>query len=211
MLPIVFVTGFGPFGDHEVNASWVSVQEMAKLGLGEDVDLRVEELPVEYKAVKQTVPTIWKKYKPKLMVHVGVSGLARNITLEQVAHNSGYERLDVQCKCPDSKCCVDDGDDTLVSLLDMEDICTRVNQTETEGTPVVASYDAGRYLCDFSYYTSLHCGSRNAAFIHVPPLDKPFSAQVLGSALREIILTMLKFLKEKKEEGTAGLSLQNHC
>lgn len=53
----------------------------------------------------------------------------------------------------------------------------------------------GRYLCDYTYYTSLHLGHRRCAFIHVPPLDKPYSSRDLGRALQATVLEMLKLLE----------------
>ena len=32
----------------------------------------------------------------QLVVHVGVSGIAKGLTLEQLAHNDGYDKCDVQ-------------------------------------------------------------------------------------------------------------------
>ena len=49
----VVVTGFGPFGAHKVNASWVAVQELKAIGLEDPfVDLVVEEITVAYDYVK---------------------------------------------------------------------------------------------------------------------------------------------------------------
>lgn len=59
-------TGFGPFGMHQINASWVAVSELAKLGIADDVDLVVQEVPVEYEAVKKMVPALWEKHKPSV-------------------------------------------------------------------------------------------------------------------------------------------------
>ncbi len=59
-------TGFGPFGNHAVNSSWVSVQELAKEGLSDDIHLVVEEIPVEYDTVKKVIPELWKQHKPKV-------------------------------------------------------------------------------------------------------------------------------------------------
>ncbi|KAM5310580.1 pyroglutamyl-peptidase 1 isoform 3-T4 [Glossophaga mutica] len=62
----VVVTGFGPFGEHTVNASWVAVQELEKLGLGDSVDLHVYEIPVEYKTVQRLIPALWEKHSPQV-------------------------------------------------------------------------------------------------------------------------------------------------
>ncbi|XP_044311918.1 pyroglutamyl-peptidase 1 isoform X2 [Varanus komodoensis] len=62
----VVVTGFGPFGEHSVNASWIAVQELEKMGLREDVDLHVYEIPVEYQAVQRLIPALWEKHSPQV-------------------------------------------------------------------------------------------------------------------------------------------------
>ncbi|XP_069332780.1 pyroglutamyl-peptidase 1 isoform X4 [Eulemur rufifrons] len=56
---------FGPFGEHTVNASWIAVQELEKLGLGDSVDLHVYEIPVEYKTVQRLIPALWEKHSPQ--------------------------------------------------------------------------------------------------------------------------------------------------
>ncbi|XP_045216934.2 pyroglutamyl-peptidase 1-like [Mercenaria mercenaria] len=183
----VVVTGFGPFGSHKVNASWECVKLLKEQGLGEEVDVFIYELPVEYNTVKRQVPQIWDSHKPDLVVHVGVSGIAKEITLEQQAHNDGYDREDIQnCKA-DDLCCVPGADDCLIAGLDMENVCDKVNKSGTK-TRAVVSHDAGRYLCDFSYFTSLHINRNRTAFIHVPPLGQPYSIEELVEALRVAIL-----------------------
>lgn len=84
----VIVTGFEPFGEHKVNASWVAVQELEQLGLGESVNLHVCEIPVEYQAIQRLMPSLWEEHQPQLVVHVGVSGLATTVTLEQCGTHS---------------------------------------------------------------------------------------------------------------------------
>ena len=62
-------TGFGPFGHHHINASWVAVQELEKMGLGDEANLVTMEIPVNYDHVKTEVPNIWKHHKPKVCKH----------------------------------------------------------------------------------------------------------------------------------------------
>ncbi|XP_039623130.1 pyroglutamyl-peptidase 1 [Polypterus senegalus] len=195
----VVVTGFGPFGEHTVNASWVAVQELKKLGLGNDVDLHVLEVPVEYQAVQRIVPTLWKRYKPQLVVHVGLSGMATTVTLEKCGHNEGYKGLDNCGFCPDSHCCVDGGPHCIESVIDMDSVCKRMAASGL-GVAVSVSKDAGRYLCDFTYYTSLYLSHGRSAFIHVPPLGKPYSGEELGRALQAILQEMLDILASAEEE-----------
>uniref|UniRef100_UPI003AAB103A pyroglutamyl-peptidase 1 n=1 Tax=Centroberyx gerrardi TaxID=166262 RepID=UPI003AAB103A len=195
----VIVTGFEPFGEHTVNSSWVAVQELERLGLGEAVDLHVCEVPVEYQAVQSLLPSLWKQHQPQLVVHVGVSGLATTVTLEQCGHNEGYRRLDNCSFCPASQCCMENGPDCIHSVLDMDTVCKKVNDSGL-GVTVSVSKDAGRYLCDYTYYTSLYLGQGRCAFVHVPPLGKPYSSQDLGRALQVLVQEMLELLDRAEEQ-----------
>ncbi|KAM9719754.1 pyroglutamyl-peptidase 1-like [Menidia menidia] len=195
----IIVTGFEPFGEHTVNSSWIAVQELDRLGLGEAVDLYVCEVPVEYQAVQKLLPTLFKEHQPQLVVHVGVSGLATTVTLEQCGHNNGYKRLDNCSFCPASQSCMENGPDCIKSALDMDTVCKRVNDSNI-GITVSVSKDAGRYLCDYTYYTSLYLGQGRAAFVHVPPLGKPYSSQDLGRGLQVVIQEMLKLVEGKYTE-----------
>ncbi|KAK5612972.1 Pyroglutamyl-peptidase 1 [Crenichthys baileyi] len=189
----VVVTGFEPFGEHAVNSSWVAVQELERLGLGEAVDLHVCELPVDYQAVENILPSLWKEHQPQLAVHVGVSGLATSVTLEQCGHNKGYKRLDNRSFCPASHCCMENGPDCIKSIIDMDTVCKRVNGSNI-GITVCVSKDAGRYLCDYTYYTSLHQGQGRSAFVHVPPLGGPYSSGELGRGLQAVVKEMMSLL-----------------
>ncbi|XP_077415732.1 pyroglutamyl-peptidase 1 isoform X1 [Vanacampus margaritifer] len=201
--PWVTVPSFEPFGQHAVNSSWVAVQELERLGLGEGVDLHVCEVPVEYQAVQSLLPSLWEQHIPQLVVHVGVSGLATTVTLEQCGHNKGYKRPDNCRFCPASQCCMEDGPDCISSLLDMDTVCERVNDADV-GVTVSVSKDAGRYLCDYTYYSSLFLGHGRSAFIHVPPLGKPYSSQQLGRALQAVVQEMLTLLEVANIE-------EQHC
>ncbi|CAH1797314.1 unnamed protein product [Owenia fusiformis] len=190
----VVVTGFGPFGNHYVNASWLAVQELEKLGLREDIELITFEIPVKYASVKTILPELWEKHNPMLMIHVGVSGIAKSLTFEQQAHNDGYDKYDVDNCHPDSECCIEGGDQCLVSQIDMNRVVEAVNNSTKCSVQSIVSTDPGRYLCDFSFYTSLHINRSCSAFIHVPPIAKPYSALQLAEGIKVGILDMLEQL-----------------
>lgn len=90
--PTLLITGFGPFGHYERNPSW----EIAKLVKVTGVNIIREYLPVEYDLVEKTVPQLWNKYQPDLVIHCGVSGLAAGLTIEKVAACGLYTRKDVK-------------------------------------------------------------------------------------------------------------------
>ncbi|KAG8454653.1 hypothetical protein GDO86_001030 [Hymenochirus boettgeri] len=194
---VIVVTGFGPFGEHTVNASWVAVQELEKLGLGEEIDLHIYEIPVEYQTVQKLIPGLWDKHSPQLIVHVGVSGMATTVTLEKCGHNIGYLGLDNCQFCPDTQCCVEGGPECLNSIVDMDLVCKRATAADL-GVEFTVSTDAGRYLCDFTYYTSLYQSHGRSVFIHVPPLGKPYAATQLGLAIQMIIKVILDMIEQSE-------------
>nr|CAG4644356.1 EOG090X0F1W [Lepidurus arcticus] len=205
---LVLVTGFGPFGAHSVNASWEAVKLLPALGLDEEFKIRlvIREIPVEYDYIQENIPKLWDTFKPKLTVHVGVSGVTSEVCLEQQGFNSGYNKPDVKNKTPlllnsrldqellnNSLCkdgvCVKGGPQCIVSDINMGLVCEELNSNSELVSCV--SRDPGRYLCDFTYYSSLHIDQSRTAFIHVPPLDKPYSAQQLAQMLKLAIRSML--------------------
>lgn len=42
-------------------------------------------------------------------------------------------------------------------------------------------------MCEFIYYTSLSIDEKRTLFVHVPPLDEPFTKEELAMALEVII------------------------
>lgn len=76
------------------------------------------------------------------MVHVGVSSIASEITLEMEAHRSGYCLLDTQGRVPATGCCCLPGEECLKSTLDIPSIGLTVSQQD--GVPACVSSNAGR-------------------------------------------------------------------
>ncbi|XP_054858144.1 pyroglutamyl-peptidase 1-like protein [Eublepharis macularius] len=186
----VVVTGFGPFRQHLVNSSWEAVKELSKLGLGSEVNLHIAELPVAYQKAKELVCEIWATLQPHLVIHVGLDSASKAIIiLEQCGKNRGYKERDLCGFLPEDGCCVLEGPERIESTINIKGVWKKLL---VEGIDIVFSRDAGRYICDFTYYTSLYYGNGRAAFIHVPPLSKWVTAEFLGRKLQTIILEMLK-------------------
>ena len=66
--------------------------------------LITEEIPVCYDFVQEQVPKKWRSENDHsdviAMLHVGVSSIANRVTLEEQANNEGYNRSDINGKCP---------------------------------------------------------------------------------------------------------------
>ncbi|XP_074693509.1 LOW QUALITY PROTEIN: pyroglutamyl-peptidase 1-like protein [Strix aluco] len=188
---------FGPFRQYLVNSSWEAVKELSKRGLGKNIDLHIMQLPVVYQKAKEQVFKIWTTLHPLLTVHVGLASSAKAlIILEQCGKNKGYQEMDACGLHPEGGCCMLDGPEKIESTINMKSLWKNIS---VEGIDIIFSRDAGRYICDYTYYTSLYYGNGRAAFIHVPPLSKSVTAEFLGKALQTIILEMLKQCGKERE------------
>jgi len=78
------------------------------------------------------------------MVHLGVSHLAKMLTVELVANGHGYCGMDVHGNGPDDQCLINNVIETglKIECTDELDICT--------------SRDAGRYLWEFIVFLNFH-------------------------------------------------------
>ncbi|XP_015280038.1 PREDICTED: pyroglutamyl-peptidase 1-like protein isoform X3 [Gekko japonicus] len=143
----------------------------------------------------------------KLVIHVGLASASRaTILLEQCGKNKGYKERDVCGFLPEDGCCVSEGPERIESTINMKRVWKNLL---TEGIDAVFSRDAGRYVCDYTYYTSLYYGNGRAAFIHVPPLSKWVTAEFLGRTLQRVILEMLKQCKQENRERSKGEPLED--
>ncbi|XP_067612224.1 pyroglutamyl-peptidase 1-like protein isoform X2 [Pseudorca crassidens] len=174
-------------------------KELSKLGLGRDmeVELRILQLPVDYREVKQRVTRIWEDLQPQLVVHVGMDPTAKAIFLEQCGKNWGYRDADIRGFHPERGVCLPDGPEVIASGVSMRAVSRRA---VVEGVEVAFSRDAGRYVCDYTYYLSLHHGNGCAALVHVPPLSPSLPASLLGKALQVIIQEMLEETEKARSQ-----------
>ncbi|XP_051004675.1 pyroglutamyl-peptidase 1-like protein [Acomys russatus] len=123
------------------------------------------------------------------------------VFLEQCGKNRGYRDTDVRGFRPDGGVCLPGGPEVMLSVVSMKDVCRRVAVEDVE---VAFSRDAGRYICDYTYYLSLHFGCGHAALIHVPPLSHWLPASLLGKTLRVIIREMLEESGEVQTRSAAA-------
>ncbi|XP_048225502.1 pyroglutamyl-peptidase 1-like protein isoform X1 [Perognathus longimembris pacificus] len=212
----VVVTGFGPFRQHLVNSSWEAVKELAKLGLGTrpELELHISQLPVDYREAERRVASIWEDLHPQLAVHVGMDSSAKVIFLEQYGKNRGYRDADIRGFRPEDGVCLAGGPEVIASVVSMKAVCKCVAVEDVE---VAFSGDAGRYVCDYIYYSSLHHGNGHAVLVHVPPLSRGLPASLLGKALQVIIQKMLEENGEspsskpsQRKSGSTGIAAKRN-
>ena len=57
-----------------------------------------------------------------------------------------------------------------------------------------------RYVCEFTYFTSLNIDNSRTAFIHVPVLNKPYSAADLAEGIKAILRVLIEKLRTQQQD-----------
>ncbi|KAK4192812.1 Pyroglutamyl-peptidase 1 [Podospora australis] len=239
----VLITGFAPFKeDYPVNPSWEIAKSLpeylppirAKTTTTArppvtipPVRLHVhpEAVHVGYTAVRELVPKLWEDpSKYDVAIHIGMAGPRLHHSIERRGHRDGYNGLDVdgnrlnddERREREGKDWVWDGcPEELLSDFDLEDVLVRWRANSPKWSDLRISEDAGHYLCDFIYYSSLahlyRLGERRkVVFLHVP-CDAGERAVEAG---RELLLQLVRSIvesetarkeREKKEQARKDL------
>ncbi|MDF1667564.1 MAG: pyroglutamyl-peptidase I [Planctomycetota bacterium] len=190
--PVVLLTGFGPFGSHSKNPSWIGAKGVnGKVIEGHKV-VSVE-LPVDYRKVWQRVPELIKEHNPAVVIHFGVF-MNGPLRFERQARNSIGTLNDVAGYHPEDGRVVEDGPMIYESRLPEAELLDQMPKANFE---MIASEDAGRYVCEFTFFTEIYfqekLGKRSSAgFIHVAPLNRPLSARKLKKAMAKAVEIVLK-------------------
>ncbi|XP_001353170.3 pyroglutamyl-peptidase 1 [Drosophila pseudoobscura] len=202
---LIIVSGFGPFiGHEEINASWEAVKLLPELLThnGIEYDLEKRLVSVEYEAVDEACAEIWSR-QPEMVIHVGVSGIAQCVYVEKLAYNHKFRRPDNSGQYLSNGSCVlphNGKANVLRCGLDVDKIVEAVNATcEACVAPAIpnnshkslgatrASKNVGDFLCGYIYLKSLDVDSKRSLFVHVPPVNKPFSTEQTADIVLKII------------------------
>ncbi|KAI1386984.1 peptidase [Hypoxylon trugodes] len=199
----VLVTGFGPFKEqYPVNPAWEitsSLPDYLPPNRAKDpASSRSSDAPplpavrilkhgpvrVNYEVVRDTVPKLWDNTERKLdyVIHIGMAGPQHVYAIERRGHRDGYDKKDVdgellgdeqRRKREGDKWIWNDVPAELLTDLDIDSIHQKWVEYSPDNLRLKVSEDAGRYLCDFIYFSSLaHLYKqerpRKVIFFHVP-------------------------------------------
>ncbi|KAJ2769177.1 hypothetical protein IWQ57_003215, partial [Coemansia nantahalensis] len=156
------LTGFEPFGEPRpsTNRSWEAVRQLAGEAIAADggavVACHCHRLPVSYADVSAAVPRLHGSADWSIVIHCG-AGRSGAVQLERLAHRAGYERAGnggAQDLPPGGRVPGYDGaGDELATDVDVGNVRSAL---EDRGwTAAQTSSDAGRYVCEYTYYSSL--------------------------------------------------------
>ncbi|KAJ2910084.1 pyroglutamyl-peptidase activity protein [Coemansia aciculifera] len=201
------ITGFEPFGTPRPsdNRSWQAVKQLAgeRIEVGDATVLcHCFELPVSYSPVSELVPRLHKGNEYSVVIHCG-AGENGVVELEQLAHRTGYVKpgnngkgdVPVDNRVPNYST-----PEELWTLVDVNEL--RHALAAKGWASVKTCQSAGRYLCEYTYYTSLaeaqttyadrHLAQPKTLFVHVPPHTcDPYSDTELAEIVRDILRHLL--------------------
>lgn len=167
----ILITGFGPFPGVPENVSALFAVKLAHLAArrfrGRRVVSRV--LPTEWEAAPRRLIELYRRERPHLALHFGVSEGAHGFAVEMMANNLASPSPDAAGLLPLFPKLAPDGPAVLASPIPAPEIVARLTGL---GLPARLSEDAGTYLCNAVLYTGLLSASRagrtRTGFIHIP-------------------------------------------
>lgn len=156
----VLVTGFEPFGKHEINPSQLIAEELDGV-----------VLPVSYARAAGALRRALDERDPEVVIAFGLADDRDAVTPERFAHN-----LD-EADTTDNEDAAGSGAEIDVAgpiayraTLPVDEIVAALRAREL---PAAVSRDAGGYLCNHVFYVLMHTlkPGRLGGFVHVPPLE----------------------------------------
>ncbi|KAK4235000.1 Pyroglutamyl-peptidase 1 [Achaetomium macrosporum] len=153
-------------------------------------------------------PSMSKRRRPDLVIHIGMAGPRLFYSIERRGHRDGYVMRDVDgALLGDEERRAREGEQwvwhgvprELETEVDVEDVLGRWRGLSPKYMDLRISEDAGHYLCDFIYFSSLahlyKAGQkRKVLFLHVPS-DASEHSIALG---RELVLQLVRSVVESE-------------
>ncbi len=169
--PTILITGFGPFPGVPRNASSDLSARVARRARSAfpGVNIVHETLATEWNVAPGRVMDLVHGLRPQLALHFGVSHRAPGFVIETIARNA-TGRIDAAGVLPESGLIDRQGPVQLATQLPAGRILSRLRRLRL---PAVLSRDAGAYLCNAVFYTSVRMQARldrggQSGFIHLP-------------------------------------------
>ncbi|WP_213992779.1 pyroglutamyl-peptidase I [Sodalis sp. dw_96] len=174
----VLLTGFEPFGGDGINPSWEVVKQFEGRRLG-TADVAVCQLPCVFGLSAQVLNEAIDRYRPSLVLAVGLAGGRHRISVERVAINVDDARIaDNNHRQPIDVPVVPGGPAAYFATVPIK---AMVKSLRDAGVPAGVSQSAGTFVCNHVMYALLHRLAQMSApvkggFIHLPYLPQQAAA-----------------------------------
>ena len=198
LIPPILITGFQPFGPHDVNPSALLAERLT----GVD-GVVTAVLPVVYDQCGQILAELIEQHQPLALLCFGLSERTDFLTIERLAWNRDESpHPDNNGEIRESQDIVPDGPTAYASGIPVPAL---VRALSLAGLPAAASDHAGGFVCNHLFYRARHLIETAdldlpMAFIHLPPLPEQVAGQLGRQGLSadrqlEAAMTIINLIK----------------
>ena len=185
----ILLTGFTPFGDHQVNPTQKLVEALGSRFTHAGAEVFPRLLRTHYRLSERDFDAALAEVRPDAIVSFGLAYSAEHVRPERIAVNFDDGEEDGRHV---ARRIAEDGPVGYFSTLPVE---AMVADIVAAGLPAKASNHAGAYICNHIFYYARHRFERERTtmpmgFVHVPPLPemiKPADAPRPGLPLAGLI------------------------
>jgi pyroglutamyl-peptidase len=172
----VLITGFGPFPGAPFNPAQLLVTRLAKRRRPAlaGIDAVVHVFPTSYAAVDSQLKALIAQHRPDVMVMFGLAGRTKGLRIETLARNRTARVFpDIEGTTPKRGVIRNDAG----IMRGRAPFARLAAAARASGLPARLSRDAGRYVCNYSYWRALETaalagGPAIVVFVHVPSVRK---------------------------------------
>jgi pyroglutamyl-peptidase len=199
--PLILVTGFGRFPGAPINPTAQLVKRLARLRrpalAGHTIVAHV--FTTSYAAVDQQLAKLVGQLRPDAIVMFGLAGRSDALRIETLARNRTLRVLPDAAGSVPKRASIEHGGEAMRGRAPFATLAAAIRTT---GLRVRLSADAGRYVCNYTYWRALEAtrqpgGPVVVTFVHVPALRarrytggkllRPTHAQLLRGAQAVVV------------------------
>ena len=188
----ILLTGFEPFDDMTVNASWEAVKRVS-CSFSDDISIEKLLLPVEYSKAADCCIEAIERFSPDAVIAVGLAAKRKALTLEYLAMNVMDSKMpDNAGKTMCNESIIDEGESVLYTNMPY---VAAVSAILSLGLPAEVSFDAGTFVCNALFYRLLHYIQYSerkiyGGFLHVPP-ETVIESEKVAKAIETVLSVLL--------------------
>ncbi len=193
----ILVCAFGPFPGVPVNPSQLLAGDLLRLRRPalSDIEIALEILPTRWDALARLDARL-EALDPDAVLLLGVAARRRSVSIEMLAVNAARAAPDAARRHPPSRRLSAGGPALRRSGVPAERLANALRRAGIAAGP---SRDAGRYLCNASYFHALSWAERESGrprpvlFVHLPRREgrqAGVSRARMGRGLSHIVLAL---------------------
>ncbi|MFX0151428.1 MAG: pyroglutamyl-peptidase I [Candidatus Hodarchaeota archaeon] len=204
----LLLTGFEPFGGHQINPSDVISQQLDRKTIN-NVKIVGKTIPLRYKEIRPIITELIEETNPEIIINMGQAPRS-SIAFERVAVNlADVSKGAYNCgSIPDEEPLIEGGPVAYFSTLPLKKL---VKYLTAKKIPCYVSNSAGTFGCNQIMYHTLNYldikslnDSIIAGFIHLPllpeqTLNTPQSSSMSLNLMKKAIELVIEFLGKPME------------